>query len=76
MTQLIVAELQGRGAVRRAGLVVGAGAVLSPPLFWFFARLWGVEGLLLAWLVKSAVELALAVAFDARMGRRPMRALP
>ncbi len=69
LTQLILAELQGLGATGRALMVAGVGAVLAPPLFLGFARAWGVEGLLLAWPVKSAAELALALGL-ARRGER------
>ena len=69
-TQLIVAELQGRRAVRRAMLVVAIGALLAGPLFFVAARLWGVSGLMVGWLVKSIVELVLALASERTVSRR------
>jgi hypothetical protein len=60
-TQLRLAQMQGEGASRRAAVVTAAGAAITAPLFWFAARDHGVSGLLGVWLVKSALELALAM---------------
>ena len=57
-TQLRVAELQGAGASRRALAATAASAVFSLALFYLAARWFGADGLLVAWLVKSLVELA------------------
>ncbi len=59
--QLRIAGLQGEGASRRAAIVSGFSAVFSVALFYLAARSWGAAGLLSAWLVKSVVELALAM---------------
>ncbi|MHB8528031.1 MAG: polysaccharide biosynthesis protein [Caulobacteraceae bacterium] len=56
--QLRIVELQGTGATRRAGAIIALGAVFSVLLFWFALARFGVPGLLMAWLVKGAVELA------------------
>ena len=60
-SQLRLAQMQGEGASRRVAVVMGVGAAIAVPLFWFAARDHGVSGLLAVWLVKSAVELALAM---------------
>ncbi|MEO8926958.1 MAG: hypothetical protein ABI306_07320 [Caulobacteraceae bacterium] len=66
LTQLRIAELQGRGAARRAIVVVGLCAVFSAVAFFVMVRHMGATGLMMAWLVKSVVELAAAI-----MGGRP-----
>lgn len=66
LTQLRIAELQGLGAARRATVIVGLCAVFSAVVFFVLVRRMGVEGLMLAWLVKSVVELAAAM-----VGGRP-----
>ncbi|MGI9169799.1 MAG: hypothetical protein ACR2FH_06420 [Caulobacteraceae bacterium] len=58
LTQLRIAELQGAGEARRVTLVVGVCVVCSAGVFFVFIRQMGAPGLLLAWLVKSVVELA------------------
>jgi O-antigen/teichoic acid export membrane protein len=57
-SQLRVAELQGAGRSRRAVLSTAFGAAVSIPLFFAAARAFGAEGLLIAWLAKSVLELA------------------
>ena len=59
--QLRIADLQGVGASRRAAIVSGFSALFSVALFYLTARSWGAAGLLSAWLVKSLVELAVAM---------------
>lgn len=59
--QLRIAALQGEGASRRAAVVSAFSALFSLALFYVAARTWGAAGLLSAWLVKSLVELALAM---------------
>ncbi len=69
--QLRLAELQGAGRSRRAALATAFGAAVSIPLFFFAARASGAPGLLLAWLVKSVVELAaLTVGWPAAARKR------
>ncbi len=58
LTQLRIAELQGRGAARRASVIVGLCAIFSAVVFFVLVRRMGASGLTLAWLVKSGVELA------------------
>ena len=67
-SQLRVAELQGAGRPRRAALAVAFGAAVSVPLFFVAARGFGAGGLLLAWLAKSILELAVLMP-----GRGPSR---
>ncbi|MDQ2861375.1 MAG: hypothetical protein M3T55_11775 [Pseudomonadota bacterium] len=67
LTQLRIAELQARGAARRATLIVGLGAVFSGVVFFALIRRMGAEGLMLAWLVKSVAELA-AATMGGRLG--------
>ena len=55
-TQLRVAELQGAGASRRVLVAMGVSAVLSAALFFHGARAFGATGLMVAWLIKAAVE--------------------
>jgi hypothetical protein len=64
-SQLRVAELQGAGRSRRAAVAIALGAAVSIPLFFLAARGFGGRGLLLAWLAKSALELAV-LTFDVR----------
>jgi hypothetical protein len=61
LTQLRMAELQASGASRRALLVTALGALTAAVAFFVGARTLGVEGLLWAWLVKSAIEFAAAM---------------
>ncbi len=61
-TQLRMAQIQGAGASRRAAGISAVSAVFSILLFYLAARSYGAEGLLIAWLVKSLVELALTLA--------------
>jgi hypothetical protein len=65
-SQLRVAELQGEGRSRRAVLATALGAAVSIPLFMVAARAVGGGGLLLAWLVKSVLELAMLMAGGGR----------
>jgi hypothetical protein len=66
-SQLRVAELQGAGRPRRAAIGVAFGAAVSIPLFFVAASSLGGGGLLLAWLAKSVLELAVLMP-----GRRPV----
>jgi len=66
-TQLRIAELQGRGAARRATLTVGLCAIFSAVVFYVLVRHMGAEGLMLAWLIKSVVELG-AATLGGRLG--------
>ena len=59
--QLRIAALQGEGASRRAAVVSAFSAAFSVALFYVAARRWGAPGLLSAWLVKSLVELSVAM---------------
>ena len=68
--QLRLAELQGAGRSRQAVMATGLGALVCIPLFFVAARNFGAPGLLLAWLVKSAVDLA-ALSWGARLRRIP-----
>ncbi len=61
-TQLRVVELQGRGAARRALAVTFLGALVAGSAFSIGLAAFGLAGLLWAWLVKSVVELAAALA--------------
>jgi len=60
-TQLRIADLQGSGATRRATVLIGLGAVISAAVFFMLIRAWGVTGLLIAWLIKSVIELAMTL---------------
>ncbi|HLZ82299.1 MAG TPA: hypothetical protein VKQ54_01950 [Caulobacteraceae bacterium] len=70
LSQLRLAELQGAGRSRRAALAVTAGAAVAIPLFFVVARAFGGGGLLLAWLAKSVLELALLTLGGARAPRK------
>lgn len=61
LTQLRIAELQGLGAARRAAVIVGLCAAFAALVFFVFVRRMGAEGLMVAWLIKSVVELAAAM---------------
>ena len=62
LTQLRVAELQAAGGARHALLATLAGTLVAVVAFGFGVRLIGVDGLLWAWLLKSAVEFSVAMA--------------
>lgn len=66
LTQLRIARMQGGGAARRALLVIGLGALVSAAAFVFGIRALGAQGLFWAWLVKSAIEFAAAMAVGVR----------
>lgn len=68
--QLRLAELQGAGLSRRAFIATALGALVCIPLFFLSARTFGAQGLLLAWLVKAAVDLA-ALNWGGRLRRIP-----
>ncbi|MDB5481164.1 MAG: hypothetical protein JWO83_2217 [Caulobacteraceae bacterium] len=69
-SQLRVAELQGDGRSRRAAVATALGAAVSVPLFMVASRAFGGGGLLLAWLVKSILELAVLMAGGAGATRK------
>lgn len=56
--QLRVAELQGAGRSRPALLATLLSGLLCAPIFFVAARAFGAPGLMLAGLIKAAVELA------------------
>ena len=58
-TQLRIAQCQGAGASRRVLAAMSLSAVVAATLFYAGARGFGAPGLMIAWLVKSALELAL-----------------
>ena len=58
-SQIIVAELQGRGhskEVTRAGILM---TLLAIPLFYIFIQVFMLHGLYLAWVIKTVIECAL-----------------
>ena len=61
LTQLRVAELQAAGGARHALLATLAGTLVAVVAFGFGVRQMGVDGLLWAWLLKSAVEFTIAM---------------
>ena len=58
-TQLRVAQCQGAGASRRVLAAMSVSAALAAALFYAGARGFGAPGLMIAWLIKSALELAI-----------------
>ena len=62
LTQLRVAELQAAGGARHALLATLAGTLVAVVAFGFGVRHMGVDGLLWAWLLKSAAEFSVAMA--------------
>jgi|GEM_PF-1886871 len=60
-TQLRIAELQGQGASRRALVVSLLSAAMAMAAFYVGASRFGLTGLFLAWPLKAAFELALAL---------------
>jgi hypothetical protein len=65
LTQLQIAQMQGTGAVRRALLVTAFGTLVSGVAFFAGVRALGLPGLYWAWLAKSTVEFAAAMAWGA-----------
>ncbi len=61
LTQLRVAELQAAGGARQALLATLAGTLVAVVAFGFGVRQMGVDGLLWAWLLKSALEFSVAM---------------
>lgn len=59
LVQLQIAHLQGAGRGRQTAIAMGLSAVLSAPMFWVCASLFGAAGLLWAFLAKTSLELAL-----------------
>lgn len=59
LVQLQIAHLQGAGRGRRTAVAMGLSAVLSAPMFWVCANVFGAAGLLWAFLAKTSLELAL-----------------
>ena len=68
-TQVRIAQLQGAGASRRVLAAMSLGAALAAALFFVGARQFGVTGLMVAWLIKAAVELG-TVTLAARVSPR------
>jgi hypothetical protein len=66
-SQLRVADLQGSGATGRTAIVTGAVAAVSLCVFFVAVQTFGPTGLLMAWLIKSGLELAAVLAI--RPGR-------
>ena len=69
LTQLRIAQMQGSGAVRRALLVTAFGTLVSGVVFFVGIRAMGLPGLFWAWLIKSAVEFAAAMAWGSNARR-------
>lgn len=59
-TQLFLVELQARKRARWATLLTISSLVVSGVMFYAFTAWLGLVGLLVAWFVKSSIELALA----------------
>ena len=57
--QLWIAQLQGAGQGRRTAVAMALSAAVSAPVFWIAAGRFGAEGLLWAFLAKTALELAM-----------------
>jgi hypothetical protein len=59
LTQLGIARLQGLGLTGQASNALMVGMIFTVPLFWWSAMMYGMAGLLTAWLVKALVEFCL-----------------
>ena len=60
--QIRLTELQAAGRARVTLAIVGVMSVISPVAFFLGAHTAGAAGLMWAWLLKSALELALLLA--------------
>jgi hypothetical protein len=67
LTQLGLPLLQGSGGTRAATTILLVGVVTTLPIFWWSASSFGLNGLLVAWLVKSILEFIFVIGWLGRV---------